>query len=153
MGLTLLAAGTSIPDTVASVMVAREGKLQYLWRPHIREYVSRWLVSMSCRVSLLTRQSWHGHVQHCGLKCLWHAVLGSALVHQDRFRGHQQSRGSEQHRTGFHFLHPPPLHRLPLCLGSHQWMEAGLEIRDRFPFLLHSFCHSVHPVWTGHHWK
>ena len=25
MGLTLLAAGTSIPDTVASVMVAREG--------------------------------------------------------------------------------------------------------------------------------
>lgn len=26
MGLTLLAAGTSIPDTVASVMVAREGK-------------------------------------------------------------------------------------------------------------------------------
>lgn len=31
MGLTLLAAGTSIPDTVASVMVAREGKpLQFL---------------------------------------------------------------------------------------------------------------------------
>lgn len=28
MGLTLLAAGTSIPDTVASVMVAREGKGQ-----------------------------------------------------------------------------------------------------------------------------
>lgn len=28
MGLTLLAAGTSIPDTVASVMVAREGKQQ-----------------------------------------------------------------------------------------------------------------------------
>lgn len=28
MGLTLLAAGTSIPDTVASVMVAREGKHQ-----------------------------------------------------------------------------------------------------------------------------
>ena len=28
MGLTLLAAGTSIPDTVASVMVAREGKCQ-----------------------------------------------------------------------------------------------------------------------------
>lgn len=26
MGLTLLAAGTSIPDTVASVMVARDGK-------------------------------------------------------------------------------------------------------------------------------
>ncbi|KAL0167430.1 hypothetical protein M9458_035652, partial [Cirrhinus mrigala] len=26
MGMTLLAAGTSIPDTVASVMVAREGK-------------------------------------------------------------------------------------------------------------------------------
>lgn len=26
MGLTLLAAGTSIPDTVASVLVAREGK-------------------------------------------------------------------------------------------------------------------------------
>ena len=25
MGLTLLAAGTSIPDTIASVMVAREG--------------------------------------------------------------------------------------------------------------------------------
>lgn len=28
MGLTLLAAGTSIPDTVASVMVARDGKHQ-----------------------------------------------------------------------------------------------------------------------------
>lgn len=27
MGLTLLAAGTSIPDTVASVMVAREGNI------------------------------------------------------------------------------------------------------------------------------
>lgn len=26
MGLTLLAAGTSIPDTVASVLVARKGK-------------------------------------------------------------------------------------------------------------------------------
>lgn len=27
MGLTLLAAGTSIPDTVASVLVARKGKI------------------------------------------------------------------------------------------------------------------------------
>lgn len=26
MGLTLLAAGTSVPDTVASVLVARKGK-------------------------------------------------------------------------------------------------------------------------------
>lgn len=30
MGLTLLAAGTSIPDTVASVMVAREGTTLYI---------------------------------------------------------------------------------------------------------------------------
>ncbi len=30
MGLTLLAAGTSIPDTVASVMVAREGQSHIL---------------------------------------------------------------------------------------------------------------------------
>lgn len=29
MGLTLLAAGTSIPDTVASVMVARAGNITY----------------------------------------------------------------------------------------------------------------------------
>lgn len=28
MGLTLLAAGTSIPDTIASVLVARKGKNQ-----------------------------------------------------------------------------------------------------------------------------
>lgn len=28
MGLTLLAAGTSIPDTIASVLVARKGKTQ-----------------------------------------------------------------------------------------------------------------------------
>lgn len=38
MGLTLLAAGTSIPDTVASVMVAREGK-----QPSISCFVQSWL--------------------------------------------------------------------------------------------------------------
>lgn len=31
MGLTLLAAGTSIPDTVASVMVAREGNVKVMF--------------------------------------------------------------------------------------------------------------------------
>lgn len=35
MGLTLLAAGTSIPDTVASVMVAREGSSLYLFNSGI----------------------------------------------------------------------------------------------------------------------
>lgn len=31
MGLTLMAAGTSIPDTVASVMVAREGNINIMF--------------------------------------------------------------------------------------------------------------------------
>lgn len=31
MGLTLLAAGTSVPDTVASVLVARKGKEFSIW--------------------------------------------------------------------------------------------------------------------------
>lgn len=31
MGLTLMAAGTSIPDTIASVMVAREGNISVVF--------------------------------------------------------------------------------------------------------------------------
>lgn len=42
MGMTLLAAGTSIPDTVASVMVAREGKEPVLTHPNISWTVHTW---------------------------------------------------------------------------------------------------------------
>lgn len=38
MGLTLLAAGTSLPDTVASVLVARKGKAFGI-QAHFNRYV------------------------------------------------------------------------------------------------------------------
>lgn len=147
MGLTLLAAGTSIPDTVASVMVAREGNTvrkpsQWEWnqnsiQPHF----------------LFFRQSRHGHVQHCGLQCFWYAVPGPALVYQDCLCGHQHPSRGQQHWPDLHFIHTTSLHCLPFCSSAYQWMEAGLEVGNCQSYLLHPLCHSVHFIRVGDYWE
>lgn len=103
--------------------------------------------------SLLNRESWHGDVQHCGFKCIRHALSWPALVHQDCICGHQQPCRGQQHWTVLHFLHTPPFNRLPFCRRSCERVEIGLEAGNCFPHLLHPLCHSVHPVWAGDYWQ
>lgn len=75
MGITFLAAGTSVPDCMASLIVARQGKCVLRDVSLFHFYVSLWGKYLSISLSLflsLLRHGGHGSVQLCRQQYLWH---------------------------------------------------------------------------------